>query len=67
MDSNMASRVEELREEVDYITAAMVEMSATGNEAEFMDDGLMKVESLKDDVRACLKQFMDMVREDKYE
>ena len=42
-------------------------MSSTGIEAEFIDEGLIKVESLKDDVKACLKQFMDMVTEDKYE
>ena len=67
MESNMASKVEDLLEEVDYILAVMGEMSVTGIGAEFIDEDLMKVESLKDDVRAGLMQFMDMVTEDKYE
>ena len=64
MESTMASRVEDIFVEVDNIMEEMRTYPVADIEDGFTDNDLMWLES---NVRACLKQFMDMVWEDKYE
>ena len=60
----MASRVEDIFVEVDNIMEEMRTYPVADIEDGFTDNDLMWLES---NVRACLKQFMDMVWEVKYE
>ena len=62
----MASEVEDIVKEVDRI---MVEMrtNPVTDIVTLSRCYSLRMDYLKQDVKACLKKFMDMVREDKYE
>ena len=59
---NMASDAEDILEEVDSIMGEMITYPVGDTVEKFLDDNLMRLETLMNDVRACLKQYISWNR-----